>query len=141
MIGDMNYKPHHTAISVRNLEESLEFYKKLGYQQVHQWDAEDGSLAIVHLKLGESFMEVFAYAQNQDSELANFDYANNLEEIGVKHIALQVDNLHNALQDLREKGLADDKTVIREGRTKVSYLFIQDPDGVWVEIVEDKRGY
>lgn len=137
----MNYKLHHTAISVRNLENSLEFYMKLGYQQVHRWNAEDNSLTVVHLKLGESFLEVFAYEQNQDGEPANFSYANNLEEIGVKHVAFQVDDLEAALQDLKDKGLASSDTNIREGRTKVSYFFIQDPDGVWVEVVEDKRGY
>jgi len=40
---------------------------------------------------------------------------------------------------LRAKGLADENTSITVGRTKVSYFFIKDPDGVWVEIVKDDR--
>lgn len=135
----MYYKLHHTAISVRNLEKSLKFYEELGFKQVHRFDDQDGSLSIVHLKLDESFLEIFWYSENKDLPLIDLEYANNLKEVGVKHIALWTDDLEASLTDLRSKGLADDDTKITAGRTKVSYFFIKDPDGVWVEFVEDKR--
>jgi catechol 2,3-dioxygenase-like lactoylglutathione lyase family enzyme len=135
----MNYRPHHTAISVRNLDKSLEFYEMLGYEQVHRYDEEDGSMSIVHLKLGSSFLEIFAYKKNQDQPPVNYEYANNLEDIGVKHIALWTDDIEAALADLKSRGLAEGNTKITVGRTKVSYFFIKDPDGVWVEIVKDDR--
>jgi glyoxylase I family protein len=135
----MNYRPHHTAISVRDLDKSLSFYETLGYHQVHRYDEPDGSMSIVHLKLGGSFLEIFAYLKNQTNPPLEYKYANNLEDIGVKHIALQSNDLEMALLDLRSKGLADENTKIAVGRTKVSYFFIKDPDGVWVEIVKDDR--
>ncbi|CAN5708084.1 VOC family protein [soil metagenome] len=135
----MIYRPHHTAISVRSLDKSLEFYKILGYEQVHRYDEEDGSLSIVHLKLGGSFLEIFAYKKNEGAPPVNYKYANNLEDIGVKHIALWADDLEAALNDMKEKGFANQETKITFGRTQVSYFFIQDPDGVWVEFVKDDR--
>lgn len=137
----MNYKHHHAAISVRNLENSLKFYQDLGYEEVHRWIAEDESLTIVHLKLSDAYLEIFWYAKNAQNDPLNYEYANNLEDIGVKHIALQVENLEEALGDLRVKGHADDSTKVKQGRTNVRYFFIKDPDDVWVEIIEDKRGY
>lgn len=135
----MIYKPHHTAISVRNLNKSLKFYGILGYEQVHRYDEKDGSMSIVHLKLGSSFLEIFAYKKNENDAMVDYEYGNDLEDIGVKHIALWTEDIEASLSDLKTRGLANENTKITFGRTKVSYFFIQDPDGVWVEIVQDNR--
>lgn len=102
----MNYRPHHTAISVRNLDKSVDFYKSLGYEQVNRYDEEDGSMSIVYLKLGGSFLEIFSYKKNENEQHVNYEYANNLEDIGVKHIALWTDDIEAALTDMKANGVS-----------------------------------
>lgn len=135
----MNYAYHHTAISVRNLEKSCEFYQKLGFKQVHRYNEPDGSLSIVHMKLGNAYLEIFAYEKNVDSSLTILEQPNNLDEIGIKHIALATADIESALADLINKGLASKDTKIVYGETEVCYFFVTDPDGLQVEIVKDGR--
>jgi catechol 2,3-dioxygenase-like lactoylglutathione lyase family enzyme len=137
----VSYKPHHIAISVRKLEKSQEFYEMLGYEQVYRYDELDGSLIIVHLKLDSSFLEVWWHKKNKNAESLELEHGNNLKEIGVKHIGLRTDNVGAALADMKKRGFAPEDTEIKFGRTEISYFFIKDPDGVWVEIVQDDRNY
>ncbi len=96
-------------------------------------------MPIAHLKLGEMYLEIFVYDKNKDLPPVEYEYANNLEQIGVKHIALTTDDIEKTLANLKDAGLANSDTKITYGTTKVSYFFIKDPDGVWVEIVNDER--
>ena len=135
------YTFHHIAISVRNLSTSLVFYEKLGFREVHRWGADDGSLIIVHLKLGGVVLEVFAYAQNAQATQPQLEVANNLEVVGVKHFGLQVRNVHVKFDEMKQAGYEVNSPEVKAGRTDIDYFFIKDPDGMWVEIVQDKRGY
>lgn len=132
----MNYKPHHTAISVRNLDNTLRFYGLLGFQEVHRY--KDPDKISVKLKLGDYVLEIFAYQENIDKPALEYELGNNLSDIGVKHIALTTDDIDAALEDLTIKGLADVETkILSKGAAR--FFFVKDPDGVWVEIIKDDR--
>lgn len=133
----MTFTFHHAAISVRNLEASMNFYGQLGFKEVHRYDAPDESVAIVHLALKDAMLELFCFSNAETSSAAT-TIEKDLPIVGLKHIALQVDSIRAAQESLSKSGLAQDP-VIALGRTGIEYFFIQDPDGLWVEIVQDDR--
>lgn len=139
---DEQYAIHHTAISVSNLDESLGFYENLGFVKTDHYISDDKSLHIVQLNLKDVGLEIFWYPKNAAKSKPVFEYANNLEDVGVKHIGIRVSDINEALSVLQQKGYANKDTEIHSARSLKDsrYLFIQDPDGMWIEFMEDNRG-
>jgi glyoxylase I family protein len=135
------FLPHHIAISISNLEHSVGFYEKLGFDTVMQWQAEDGSLSIVHMKLGDMLLELFCYASGRDAPAMEQTLESDLKTIGTKHFGLRVDDIEMARKRLIEAGLADASVSVTKGRTGIEYFFLRDPDGLFVEIVQDDRSF
>lgn len=136
---NVSYAIHHVAISVSNHERSVEFYAQLGFRQVHFWEAGDKSFSITHLKLGGFILELFCFANALAAPDSIHSTKTDLPIIGTKHFGLGVDSIEAAREDLAVKGIVDKNIEITEGRTGPRYFFIEDPDGILVEIIEDKR--
>ncbi len=129
---------HHVALSVSNTEKSKKFYSYFGFETIHSWEAEDKSLAITQMKLGESILELFCFKNPgplPDYEKKLFD---GLKVVGVKHFGISTDSLEKAKARLENDGIAEN-IEITAGKTGINYFFIKDPDGILVEILEDKR--
>jgi len=137
------YSIHHVALSVADRKQSIRFYQKLDFQEVHFWEADDKSLTITHLKLGDSdfILELFCFASPQPAPNSIQATATDLPIIGTKHFGLKVDSIEAARDDLEEKGIVEPDIQITQGRTGPRYFFIEDPDGILVEIAEDKREF
>lgn len=135
------FKPHHVALSISNINISTAFYSKLGFHVAHRWVADDDSLSITHLVNDGFIIELFCYREPSPAPETIFQTATDLPVIGTKHFGFRVDSIEDARQLLIDEGLMDDSTGIINGKTNVKYFFIKDPDGILVEIVEDKRGY
>lgn len=132
---------HHTALSVRDPDESKEFYESLGFSEVHRWDAADKSMTIIHLKIEDAVLELFHYAENKEVEPLDLAVANDLPSLGVKHIGIQVEDVRQTFNDMKRAGYEIGNEAVKSGKTKIDYFFVKDPDGMWVEIVQDDRGY
>ncbi|HSV66737.1 MAG TPA: VOC family protein [Mycobacteriales bacterium] len=130
---------HHFTVSVRDVDDSTAFYGIFGFRLALRWDAPDNSLVIAHLADESGFiLEMFSYHENGGLPRPELDIGNNLHELGVKHIALRVADVRAARAELLSIGHVE-LTEIQRGRTGVEYFFVSDPDGNWVEIVQDDR--
>jgi glyoxylase I family protein len=129
------------ALSVGNPARSVEFYTKLGFRQVHFWEADDKSLSITHLRLGVMMLELFWYADHQPAPDTIHSTGTDLPIIGTKHFGLRVESIEEAKKDLVRLGLAHSDIEIRQGRTGPKIFFIKDPDGILVEIAQDDRAF
>lgn len=128
---------HHAAISVANLARSTRFYEYFGFRTALTWEASDGSLTIAHLRdPNGQYLEIVCYSRPDiGPEPA---VGNDLDRVGVKHIAFHVDDLQPVWDDIVAKGLGE-VTDITSGRTRMDLFFVRDPDGYWVEILTDDR--
>ena len=118
----------HIAITSSNYERSITFYRDtLGLEEAFRCDR-DGAPWMAFFKTGSNdFIEVF------DGKGAA---ASDIPEIGMKHLCLWVDDLGATLNDLKQKGLEVDPADIKTGVSGCRQYFIQDPDGVRIELMQ-----
>lgn len=127
---------NHVAISVTDIEKSVEFYKKFGFQKFKSWKAEDESIKINMLKLNNTILEIFCYKEYTDLPETAKTIATDLQVIGTKHFSLGVESIEEAKEFIIKNKIAND-IEIKVGRLGKSYFFIKDPDGILVEIIEN----
>ncbi|MGB5307047.1 MAG: lactoylglutathione lyase [Gammaproteobacteria bacterium] len=120
----------HTMLRVGNLERSIEFYTRvLGMQLLRQKDYPEGKFTLAFVGYGaESDHTVIELTYNWDTD--HYDIG-----AGYGHIAIEVDDVYAAVEELRNRG----GKVIREagpmnaGTTVIA--FIEDPDGYPIELI------
>lgn len=123
----------HTMLRVGNLDRSIDFYTNvLGMQLLRQQDYPDGKFTLAFVGYGdESANTVIELTHNWDTD--HYDLGE-----GYGHIAIEVDDVYEAVEELKERG----GKVIRAagpmnaGTTIIA--FIEDPDGYQVELIGKK---
>lgn len=132
------FSVHHISLSVKSIEDSVQFYEKLGFEKVLQWDAENNSLTIVHMKLGGTYLEFFCFTEKQDAPETTKSLETDLPRVGIKHFGLKVGSIEGAKEFVLKNKLAESVS-IKHGRTDIDYFFIKDPSGNFIEFVQDDR--
>ncbi len=127
---------NHVAISVTNAENSIEFYKKFGFKEFKSWKAEDESIKINMLKLNNTILEIFCYKEYTRLPDTAKTIATDLPVLGTKHFALGVENIEKAKEFVLQNNICQ-SVEIKIGRLGKPYFFINDPDEILVEIIEN----
>ena len=130
---------HHVSLSVSDIEKSSQFYEALGFMTVYKWKADDNSITIYHLKLGDSYVELFCYSDYKSAPESTKSLSTDLPVLGVKHFGLKVKSIEDAKTQLVKEGFVKEDIEIKKGRTEILYFFIADPDGILLEVLQDDR--
>lgn len=118
----------HTRIRVRDLDQSIAFYKKLGYVEGERKDSPQGNrLAFLELPGNSVFLEL-CYSP---------DYAHSCPE-DLMHTCLGVPDIIGYCAEVEQSGIdiwpSNWRESFSQGGKKMA--FVTDPDGYEVEILE-----
>lgn len=124
----------HTMLRVGNLERSISFYTEvLGMKLLRQKDYPDGKFTLAFIGYGdESEHTVIELTYNWDTD--KYDLGN-----GYGHIAIEVDDVYQATDDIRQRGgkIIRDAGPMNAGTTIIA--FVKDPDGYPIELIGKKH--
>jgi methylmalonyl-CoA/ethylmalonyl-CoA epimerase len=123
----------HLGIAVKNLDETVAFYRQVMGLQVSSTEVFNG-MKIAFLRIGDSELELLEDL-TPDGAIAR--HVSTRGE-GIQHVAFRVDNIELALQEMRAKGieLIDERPRPGARHTRVAFLHPKSTKGVLIEFVE-----
>ena len=128
-------KIDHLGIAVKSINEGKKFWGDLLGLWLESSEAmAEEKLITTFFPIGESEIELL---ETTDPEGPIGRYLEKRGE-GVHHIALRVENIEEALKELKEKGirLVDEKPRKGAGGAKIAFLHPKSTNGVLVELCE-----
>jgi len=128
-------KIDHLGIAVNSIDEAKKlFHEILGLKFEGTETVEEQKVTTAFFPVGDSEVELLE-STAPDGPIAKY-----LEKRGegIQHIAFRVDNLEEALAELKEKGirLIDEKPRMGAGGAKIAFLHPKSTHGVLIELSE-----
>lgn len=123
----------HTMLRVGNLERSIDFYTSvLGMKLLRQKEYPDGKFTLAFVGYqNEADGAVIELTYNWDTD--SYEVGS-----GYGHIALEVDDVYQATDEIRQRGgkIIRDAGPMNAGTTIIA--FVEDPDGYPIELIGKK---
>jgi methylmalonyl-CoA/ethylmalonyl-CoA epimerase len=128
----------HIGIAVRNLDETIAFYRDVMGLEVSSAELFNG-MKIAFLRIGDSELEVLEDL-TPDGAIARH-IAKRGE--GLQHVAYRVSNIEQALAEMRAKGitLIDEQPRPGARNARVAFLHPTSTKGVLIEFVEPQGSF
>ena len=121
-------KIHHIALTVKNLEESKQFYQNLfGFVEVRSFERPDLQGKAIFMSCENTMLELWEFANGlpyQDEPL---------HRMGIRHIAFETKNIQEFIDKIPKEIITVD---IVRGSSGSQFCFISDPSGIDIEIYE-----
>lgn len=126
----------HIGIAVNSIEEASKVYTALGLTAQGIEEVAEQKVKVAFFPCGDSEIELLE-STSPDGPIAKF-----IEKKGegIQHIALRVDNLEEALAEMKAKGirLIDETPRYGAGGARIAFLHPKSTGGVLIELSERK---
>lgn len=125
----------HIGIAVKSIDEALNFWEAtLGIKCHGVEEVAEQKVKTAFLPVEDTEIELLE-GTSEDSPVAKFIAA---KGEGIHHLAIRVDNLEEALAELKEKGvrLIDEKPRCGAGGAKIAFLHPKATGGILLELSE-----
>ena len=123
----------HIGIAVKNLDETVAFYQDVMGLEVSATEELNG-MKIAFLRIGGSELELL------EDLTPNGSIARHIAKRGegLQHVAYRVENIEEALAEMRERGLTliDERPRPGARNARVAFLHPKSTKGVLIEFVE-----
>lgn len=120
----------HTMLRVGDLQRSIDFYTQiLGMKLLRQKEYPEGKFTLAFVGYGdENENSVLELTYNWDTD--SYDLGS-----GYGHIALEVEDVYTATEEIRKQGgkIIRDAGPMNAGTTIIA--FVEDPDGYPIELI------
>ena len=131
-------KIHHIGIATNGIDGASELWNDLLDLKVdHCENVPSQRVRVCMLPIGESRLELLE-PMSPDSPISKF-----LDKRGggIHHVAVAVDNIHNTLADLKEKGikLIDEQPRTGASGCLVAFIHPSSTGGVLLELVQESQ--
>ena len=130
-------KVDHIGIAVKDLDQAKKFYTEmLGMEAMGEETVEQQKVRVCFIPCGDSEVELLE-STSPDGPIAKFIEKNGE---GIQHLALRVDNIENALADLKAKGvrLIDETPRYGAGGASIAFVHPKATGGILLELSERK---
>ena len=125
-------KIDHIGIAVKNLEESARLYEMLGIQSTGSEVVAEQKVKVSFFPVGDSEIELLE-STSPDGPIARYIEKNGE---GIQHLALRVDDIEAALEELKANGirLIDEKPRYGAGGAKIAFVHPKSTGGILLEL-------
>jgi len=120
----------HTMLRVGDLDKSINFYcDVLGMKLLRRKDYPEGRFTLAFLGFGEE-KDITALELTHNWDTDSYDLGN-----GFGHIAIQVEDVYQACEEIKRKGgvVTREAGPMKHGTTILA--FCKDPDGYQIELL------
>lgn len=129
---------NHIGIAVKDLEESIELYRKIfQVEDIHRETVEDQKVEVASFLIGDVRLEL-TQATAEDSPIAKFI---SKRGEGIHHIAFESDSVNDDLERISAEGvkLIDEKAKLGAHNMLIAFLHPKSTGGVLTELCQSKN--